>query len=253
MAMQMIRILTMILASALLTCESVPQEDETPDSPLSINQELERIRSNYTPPACLYATFRIQARVAGQAPQDARGVLRADNQNDRMLLILRDPYIGLTLSRIMARENTVYLSNPRTDLQTIPVDQFQVSGMGHNRVALPFEVFRDLLFARLPVEEFTRNARVRRDQNGLNIELNRNGDAYRYNFVDQKLRRIEYAPRGGNTAATASLTGNYRDSSFPASIRLESGRPGAAAESLEVRFDSINANAECRDTQFPPR
>ncbi|MBX7057560.1 MAG: hypothetical protein K1X75_05795 [Leptospirales bacterium] len=234
-------------------CESAAPIDDQGGGSLSVSEELDRIRQNYTPPPCLYATFRIKAQAPGQSAQSARGVLRADNQNHRMLLILRDPYIGITLSRIVVRDTEVFYSNPRSDLQTAPLEAFRVSGMGYNQVALPFSVFQDLLFARLPEEAFGPRRRVARDAEGVSIALQRNGDDFNYRFVAQRLSRINYIAGGGGVEVQAAMNGRYRDTAYPASIRLESGPRGLPPEVLEVSFDSINTAAECRESQFSPR
>lgn len=246
-------VLALALAALAFQCRTGGEERPDEYQPLAARQELAEIRKLYEPPACYYATFSVQSQVPGQRRQEARGVIRADNARRKMLMIFQDPFIGITLSRLVINESLVYVSNPQSPVQTIPLDMFQVRGMGYNSIALPFPLFQDLLYARLPDGVFSENARLNQSGRDMTVQLQKGPERYVYGFEARRLRSVEYTVAGQDFVVQAKLEGQYRATSFPATIRLESAPVGSPPEILQIRFLSIDPNASCRDAHFTPR
>ncbi|MEQ9364903.1 MAG: hypothetical protein RIF32_11700 [Leptospirales bacterium] len=230
-------------------CETTGGTQPTPDLTDSATVELAEIRKLYAAPDCYVATFSIKGRAAGQAEQEARGVIRADNLNQRLLLIFKDPFLGITLSRVVIKDGVVVLSNPRNDLQRIPLERFQMQGLGNNGIQLPFSVFQDLLFARLPDELFSKQATRTLTGAQLDVNLNRSPEGFQYQFVERRLREIRYERTPVDVQV--KLEGTYGDTVFPARINLQALAPGN--DRMQIRFLSINPDATCRESQFSDR
>lgn len=242
--------LALILGLGTAGCQSSgPAPDPQPDLSDDAGVELTEIRSLYAAPDCYLASFSIKGRAAGQAEQEARGVIRADNINQRLLLIFKDPFLGITLSRVVIKDGMVILSNPRTDLQRIPLDQFQMRGLGNNGIQLPFSVFSDLLFARLPDELFSANAIRELTGTDLNVRWEAPPEKFRYRFDARRLREISY--QRGVVDVQVKLSGTYGRTVFPARIDLQTLSPGR--DRMGIRFLSINPGATCRESQFSDR
>ncbi len=244
------RAFALVVAAAIfVACETTGDTRPTPDLTDDASVELAEVRKLYAAPDCYLATFSIKGRAAGQQEQEARGVIRADNLNQRLLLIFKDPFLGITLSRVVIKNGVVLLSNPRTDLQRIPLRQFQMQGLGNNGIQLPFEVFQDLLFARLPDELFSEQATRTLESTRLNVDLDRSPERFQYQFVERRLREIRYerAP----VDVQVKLEGTYGKTVFPARINLQALSPGN--DRMQIRFLSINPGAVCRDAQFSDR
>ncbi|MCR9144398.1 MAG: DUF4292 domain-containing protein [bacterium] len=233
-------------------CETTGDTRPPPDLTDDASVELAEIRKLYAAPDCYVATFSIKGRAAGQAEQEARGVIRADNINQRLLLIFKDPFLGITLSRVVIKDGIVILSNPRNDLQRVPLDRFQMQGLGNNGIQLPFAVFQDLLFARLPDELFSEQATRTLTGTELNVNLQRPPEDFRYRFNERRLREIRYQQQAARPVdVQVKLEGTYRDTVFPARINLQALSPGN--DRLQIRFLSINPGAVCRASQFSDR
>jgi len=245
---------TALLAAAFCrTGEPVRTVEEQPEV-LELREELRKIRALYAAPDCYTADFAITSRQPGQSAQSARGIIRADNQNERLLMVFRDPYIGITLSRVVIREGMVYVTADGK-LQTVPLSRFRVQGMGYNDIALPFTVFQDLLYARLPDEIFARESEVDQDKSerAIRVRFQKQGDDYLYTFRDRRLAEIRYTMSDKPFLVDVDLSGQYGDTSFPQRIAMSSAYQGRAPSTLAINFLSINPSANCREEQFSPQ
>ncbi len=213
--------------------------------------ELRAVRELYAAPDCYLAAFTVRGNVPGEGEREARGSIRADNINQRMLLIFRDPFLGITLSRLVVKDGQVYLSNPRTDLYSVPLEQFELRGMGNNAISLPFSVFQDLLYARLPQTLFTKKAKRSLEDAKLSVVVDepQRNENYRYDFVERRLREIRY--KRNVTDVQIQLDGTYGDTVFPRTIEVATLAP--TRDRMYLRFTSINPNVSCRDSHFSER
>ena len=243
---QSLAVLALVLLAA---CETTPDVQPTPDLTDNASVELGEIRKLYAAPDCYLATFSIKGKAAGQSEQEARGVIRADNLNQRLLLIFKDPLLGITLSRLLIKDGIVTISNPRSDLQRSPLRQFQMQGLGNNGIQLPFSVFQDLLFARLPEDLFSNQAKRVLADTQLDVSLNRAPEKFQYQFIERRLREINY--ENSPVAVEVKLTGTYGTTVFPARIDLQALSPGN--DRMQIRFLSIDPGAVCRESQFSER
>lgn len=213
--------------------------------------ELRAVREIYAAPDCYLASFTVRGNVPGEGEREARGTIRADNVNQRMLLVFRDPFLGITLSRLVVKGGQVYLSNPRTDLYTVPLEQFELRGMGNNAISLPFSVFQDLLYARLPESLFTKQAKRSLEDSKLSVlvEEPQRNENYRYDFIERRLREIRY--KRNSTDVQVQLNGTYGDTVFPRTIEVDTLAP--TRDRMSLRFTSINPNVSCNDGHFSER
>ena len=244
-----------LLAFLLFSCrtsqskETVPQIPEPPqeEQPLvesALEVALGRLRQAYQPASCFRAGFLVEAGRAGEEPQVAKGVLRVDNEKKRMHFIFTDQYLGITLSRITVFPDKVYISDTRSKREVLPLKTFQVRGLGFNNIQLPFPLLQDLLFARLPEEIFSDRAELQLEGEKLSAEFSDRKDRYRYEFEQDRLRRLTY--RSGVAMVRVDLHGRYGKTIFPARIGLSSG-----GDRMAIRFQSLNLKARCKDSYFP--
>ena len=240
---------TLFLVLALAGCRTgggAPEQVELSDD---VRTELDEIQALYATPDCYYARFSVRGNVQGQGEQEARGLIRADNLNERMLMVFQDPFIGITLSRVVIKGGTVYISNPRDGLQKVPLELFQVQGLGNNSIALPFRVFQNLLFARLPEQLFTSAARPELNDTSLTISYLDETESYLYQFEERRLREIRYGR--SDLDIEVDLEGVYGRTAFPRTIRMRSVRP--AGDAMQIRFSRVDPAASCRDSFFTER
>ena len=230
------------------TREEPPVEAEESGGP---RQELEQIRSAYAPPACYLANFTVTGRLPGQGERSARGTIRADNENDRMVLEFRDPFLGITISRVVIRDGFAFVrSAEQGTLAPIPLNQFYVQGLGNNGIQLPFVAFQDLLYARLPAALFEPGARLQQEQSRLEVLIGNTAQSYRYEFEERRLRTLKYASANPPANIDVTLEGAYRDSQFPESINMQAGPGSQSGELLRLDFRSVDQNASCAEYLF---
>ncbi len=237
-------------------CVTPPEggKKETPRD-LDRRTQLAEIQKTYAPIACFAATFRLSLVAAGRS-QEANGSLRVDNGKQRMQLTLTHTILPITISRLTVRDGTAYIDNPYGESAhrraEIPVDRFAVSGLGSNSIVLPFRLFQDLLYARLPPDVFAPRADLKKIGPGqIIVALDSPYETYRYGFTENRLRTLEYTRKESGDEVRVVLEGTYGDSAFPEAIRLKMVPRGARPEEMGLRFRSLDLNARCQDRDFP--
>lgn len=240
-----------LIALVLLTACRTPvvQENITPEG-ASVRERLDAVRKAYTPSACFYASFGVELRAPGQSAQQADGSVRVDNENRRVRFYFMDPIFGIVLQHLTIRDGYVYAGSPRDPTVRIEQDRFVVSGLGNNSMRLPFSIFQDLMYGRIPEEVFGQSTRYRTDKNRLIAEREDETSRSVYEFENDRLRSMEYLQKSDSSRVRAVLSGRYMATPFPQRMELEGSR-GGPAEKMAVDFRSVEMPATCKEVHFP--
>jgi len=234
-----------------LHCVTVPDFiDQKSDEDAS---DLKSIRENYPGYDCFSANFNLAVAAPGRN-EKGRAVLRADRKHSRMLLTIRDAVFGIEVLRVVFIGDTVHIWNLRDGKSfRIPLDSFEVRGLGNNSIRLPFSLFQNFLFATLPDDLYSRGRVVSRDGGNLDVSIDGYRDTYTYHFESNRLRQLIYRDPSGQRVDVA-LSGNYGETAFPETIRIEAGieenERYLASEKMDIRFRKIDATASCEDALF---
>lgn len=242
--------LVYLLLLIALSCETARVKDDLTPEELSVKQRLERIRATYKPTDCFAVTFGVESRQAGQSPQNADASIRVDNLNKRVRLYFVEPIFGITLSHATIRDGFVYLGSPRDAVVQIPLDRFVLSGLGNNSIRLPFRLFQDLMYGRIPEEVFSPQARYTTKGNRLVVDFEDPTSRISYEFENDRLRLLNYFHKTDRANARADLAGAFRNTPFPQSVEL-AGWIDGPAEKMIARFTSVDMQAVCKEVQFP--
>lgn len=221
----------------------------------SVSGQLRSIRKFYQSVDCFSADFKIKVVDAKSKVSRVNGFLRADNKNNRMRLRITVPFIGITVSEITIASEMVYINNPlakqKLKKQIIPIKKFELKGLGHNNMPLPFQLFQDLLYARLPYRLFSRHAKLKKKGELLEVAFKKEGAIYRYKFINQKLRSVKYTgPGATGNQIEAIIDGNFEKSKFPETLILYMNPGKRDVERMDIDFNDLNLNASCKDSHF---
>ncbi|MCB1172469.1 MAG: hypothetical protein KDK39_02835, partial [Leptospiraceae bacterium] len=201
-----------------------------------IKTELTLLKERYEAPDCYAATFSIQAKSADASSQSVSGVILADNANQRMKLEFKVPYIGMLLSRLVIIHEQVYLDDVYNQRkQVFPLANFVVGGMNQSSIPLPFYVFQDILYARLPGRIYTGQAQRILAAPELRIAWQAGYEQYKYFFKNRQLQELDYfyqvKERNLYQHVKVKLIGRFGRTIYPAIIRLQSMRMNQSIES----------------------
>ena len=236
-------------------CQTPDAGKKEPVRDMARQEQLAAIQKTYTPIECFHATFRIAVKKRGGS-QEANGSLRVDNVKSRMLFGFTDTLFGITLSRVLIKDGVAHVYNPHASgevqRQSIPVDRFAVSGLGSNSIVLPFRLFQDLLYARIPPDVFAPRADLRKVGLGkIIVSLDSENETYRYGFTENRLRELDYVRKSTGDAVKVALEGTYGESAFPQSIRMNMIPKKGQEQGMGIRFRDLNVKARCGDEYFP--
>lgn len=210
----------------------------------------------YKPNSCYYTAFHISVNPGSNNSKNAAGSLRVDNVANRMKFIFTEPVLGVTLSRVTVSNNEVFIFNPHAEGKqkvVVPLNHFEVSGLGNNNIRLPFRIFRDLLFARLPDGLFSGKNKKEYFKNGeLSIRMEEGNESTSYLFKENKLSELKYFSSKTGTQVDAILKGSYNESVFPKTIEFEM-KTNQSKEKMNIVFKKLNLKASCRDDYFSTR
>ncbi len=242
----------LLLGFTLFTCRTPGGSTGTDLSGKGVKERLDRIREVYKPNACFRTDFSVEVVQHGERPMKAVSVVRADNTNKRMKFQVMDPFFGVTLSDALITQDTVIVKTFREKRREFPADQFEVRGLGSNSIALPFRLFQDLIYGRIPDEVYKMPARLDAATNTLTVDVKTGGEEYRYEFGGERLRRLFYRRADMPGEIEVTLEGTYRDTHFPQSIRMEAGEKNAPRDQFTITFTGLNLEAKCTDGYFSP-
>lgn len=242
------------------TAESVDSEEaevtevtEQQEEQRDIDAFRIRVKGLYEPARCFRTNFAVTLTVPGQGSQTASGLLRADNDNGRMRMILTEPNLGLTLSWITIKDNMAYVSNPRyAGVHRIPLQGFELQSLGTNNIRLPFSLFKDILYGGLPPKIYEEDATWEKTEDGVRARYTDNGDVFEYTFGENyRVKRILYNKAGGGYHADIVFTGVFANTIFPQWFAIQTYAGGRPSETMRVVFQAANFNAWCKDHYFP--
>lgn len=247
--MKYLSILAVALAGVSACKTPEVRENITPED-ASVRDRLAAVRTAYAPSPCFYASFGVELRMPGQSSQQADGTVRVDNSNKRVRFYFMDPIFGITLQHLTIRDGFVYAGSPRDPTVRIEQDRFVVSGLGNNSMRLPFSIFQDLMYGRIPEEVFASQTHYRTDKNRLIAEREDASSKAVYEFENDRLRAMEYLQKSDSSRVRAVLSGRYRATPFPQTMQLEGSR-GGPAETMIVDFRSVEMPSTCKEVHFP--
>ena len=173
-----------------------------------------------------------------------------------MHLKFKHSLFPITLGQITILQDTVFISqpfskDPKQRRMQIPLKRFYVRGLGQNSISLPFRLFQDLLFARMPQELFTRAADVKKTDLELQAIIKNKIEEYTYLFKNDRLSTLDYKNLRSGDKIHVSMSGKYKESVFPKKINLATNPGQKNSESMGISFRSLNLKATCSARHFP--
>ncbi|MBI3396426.1 MAG: DUF4292 domain-containing protein, partial [Spirochaetia bacterium] len=183
-----IRLLAALLLFSLgVGCTTPTVQEEKDARGLTASARLALIKANYKSPVCSLTKVKLEVVPAAGTSQSAKGAIRADNAKNRMHMAFMDPYFGLTISELTVTPEKVYISGMREKNRSIPTDRFQVRGMGNNSIALPFTLFQDLLYGRIPETVYKAPAHINKETDVMTVDVKTPDEESRFEFKGDRL------------------------------------------------------------------
>lgn len=244
-----------LMAFAFTGCLSfckTPDIKPEEELPPGLKAKKEKIVSNYQPGGCFLAGFNIALRNA-EGSQSAVGEVRSDPQNRRLHLEFRVPYIGITLSQLTVIQEMAYVKNVKmARMETIPVENLMVQGMGQNSIRLPFIFFQELLYAGLPANLVDQGKWSESPDGTVSVTVTGPGRTVEYRFSKGYLEQILYESPATAESIRVDLTGlRSRSPAIPSRLTIVAKKAGAAPESMIIDFGNVNPQADCQPYRFP--
>lgn len=218
-----------------------------------IGVELRAIQKLYNKPDCYYARYTIQGINSDGTSHSANGIIRADNINNRMMMEFSVPFIGYKLSRIIIKNKKVYINDLYNNKkQNVALETFALGGLTKSQILLPFYIFQDILYARLPDKIYSTIARRSINGDTLQVQWKSGYEQYEYSFKARRLKSIKYlfAFEKDKQDIEISLFGQYQGSSFPSRINVISKNIDGKPDQLKLAFKYIQTKSSCNDSHF---
>jgi|GEM_PF-2601050 hypothetical protein len=239
----------------LIASNSILAEGEDKKESFDISSLKKEVIEFYQPPECFQIMFRTNLNIPGYGVQSADGSVRADNVNNRIRIILTEANLGITISWITVINNTAYLTNPRQEgILKMPVEKLQLGSFVNNNIQMPFSLFQDILFGRLP------NALIQSEQwffeeNQLRASyMGEDGSTIKFYFLPtdrKRIQKIEYINPKINYLAIANFEGKFYDTKYPKSVNINTYQGKKPLESMGIFFYRYIDKAWCKDEYFP--
>lgn len=254
--MKKILIFFLILTGVLLSKEEVENQQPLQE----INQETiikdfkKEIQEYYQSPDCFFLSFKTEITVPNFGKQSAEGSVRADKIKNRMRIILIEPNLGITYSWITILQNTAYLSNPREPgVLKIPYVELKLGSFANNNIKIPFSLFQEVLFGRLP-EDLLKSQVWEFNEQFIGKYRNEEGDQITF-FFDKKehkrIEKIEYMNPKTNYIGIVHFLGKFYDTKYPKSINIQTFQNKDPLETMQIHFYRYIDKAWCKDEYFP--
>ncbi|GIX40321.1 MAG: hypothetical protein KatS3mg129_0054 [Leptospiraceae bacterium] len=248
-------LLFLLLVISLFAETENQKQEEKQSVEINIDSFKKEITEYYKPPDCFKLVFRTNINVPGYGVQSADGSVRADNKNNRIRIILVEANLGITLSWITIINNMAYLSNPRQEgVIKLPVEKLQLGSLANNNIQLPFSLFQDILFGRLP-EELIQSEQWQYEKNQfIGQYLGEDGALIIFYFdpIDKKrIQKIEYKKPIENYLAIANFEGKFYNTKYPKVLKIKTYQNAKPLESMNIYFHRYIDNAWCKNEYFP--
>jgi len=243
-------IITYALLIFLAGCQTVEEKIEEPEVKLSagVSQELDEIKKLYVSPTCYSANFVIETR--GKENNIANGSMRIDSVKQRMRFVFNERFLGITLSQVTIADEKVFITSPRENGALFLLSEFEVRGLGFNNIRMPFRLFQDLLYVRIPEEVFLPKTKRVYENGVLTASLSLPGEYGVYVFKNHRLRELHFSRMNGEKIDT-DLKGQFQKTLLPSSIEMKTVSSTGQSESLKITFVSYDPKARCVDDLFP--
>jgi len=237
---------------SVVSCKGIKR---TPSDGI-LENDITAIRDSYKPFPCFRTSMQIEFTGAGGKTEKGKASLHADYKNDRMYLVIKDPLFGIEVVRLLKNGETIKIWNLRTKkIERIPLSQFELRGLGNNTIRFPFNLFQNFIYGSLPDELFDKKSKIQRKEGVLFVKRKESGSEYEYEFQENRLRKLTYTNRAGNSRADVKLEGLFRETIFPETVGIVAGSVSEKdlTEKIQIKFSSVNQNAKCDDRYFQMR
>ncbi len=213
------------------------------------------IFSYYSSPECFFLVFRTDVVFNSYGKQSVNGTMRADNVKNRLRIILTEPNLGIIYSWMTVLNNDVYMTSPRFQgIIKKNISEIELGSLANNQIKLPFSLFRDILFGRIPEQiqtagiwEQKEELSVRHLEKGNQIEI----------FFDRKekkrIHRILFEKQEFQYRAIVHFIGKFYDTKYPQKIKIQTYQNQKPLEVMDILFERYIDNARCNDEFFPIR
>ncbi|MFN3603202.1 MAG: hypothetical protein ACK4UJ_00675 [Leptonema sp. (in: bacteria)] len=235
----------------------VSQEKENPIEPNtspSIENFKKELQEYYSPPDCFFLSFKTDIVVPNMGRQSAEGSVRADNKNNRIRILLVEPNLGITISWITIIRNMAYLSNPRREgVIKISLKELELGSFANNNIKIPFSLFKDILFGRLP-EELLESETWEIDDQIKGTYRNHQGDLVTFFFnkkEPKRIEKIEYRNPKTNYIGIVNFINKFYNTKYPQKIEIQTFQNKTSLESMWISFYRYIENARCKNEHFP--
>lgn len=220
----------------------------------SIQNFKKEIQEYYKSPDCFFLSFRTDVDIPGYGKQSAEGSVRVDNLKNRIRIILVEPNLGITLSWITIIQNQTYLSNPRQEgVIQIPLQELELGSLVNNKIKIPFSLFKDILFGKLPEDLFSSNL-WEFNEYFKGKYINEQGDIITFYF-DQKdkkrIQKIEYFNPKNQYIGIVNFQGKFYDTKYPKALVIHTYQNKTPLESMNIYFYRYIDKAWCKNEYFP--
>lgn len=212
------------------------------------------IQEYYKSPECFFLSFRTDVNIPGYGKESAEGSVRADNLKDRIRIVLIEPNLGITLSWITIIQNQAYMSNPRQEgVIQIPLSELELGSLVNNKIKIPFSLFKDILFGKLPGDLLISNL-WEYNEYFKGKYINEQGDIITFYF-DQKdkkrIQKIEYLNPRNQYIGIVNFQGKFYDTKYPKTLVIQTYQNKTPLESMTIYFYRYLDKAWCKDHYFP--
>ncbi len=220
----------------------------------SIKNFIKEIQEYYQSPDCFFLSFRTDIIIPNFGKQSAEGSVRADKLKNRIRIILVEPNLGITYSWITILNDTAYFSNPREQrVLKLPYKDLQLGSLVSNNIKIPFYVFQDILFGRLP-KELLESEIWEFNQQFIGKYINLDGDQITFYFDKKdhkRIEKIEYINPKTNYVGIVNFYGKFYDTKYPKSLNIQTYQNKLPLETMQVYFYRYIDKAMCKDEYFP--
>ncbi len=240
--------LPLLLFSLIFHCKSSPvaEQKNSAYEKLDLEEQIAAIEQLYRPLSCFYAEFELLNH-SFDGLQRVNGTVRGDEEKRRTLFVFQVPFLGIVISRILIEREVVIFKERNGRIQQVPKKNFNLQTSGIHSFALPFDLFDDLLYGRLPEELFSAADPLAQDGQKVVAHLKKGPHKIRYTFHKNRLEHLLVEESASGRSAEIRASGIYRNTKFPRQIEISSVN---RKKNLKIRFSHFNLQADCRDRYF---
>ncbi|MCS7205972.1 MAG: hypothetical protein NZ853_09750 [Leptospiraceae bacterium] len=214
----------------------------------------QKLKEFYQPPNCFLLSFRTNLNIPQYGQQNAEGSVRADNVNQRIRVILIEPTLGLTISWITVIDKIAYLSHPNKEgVLKLPLKDVSLGSVVNNQIQIPFALFQDILFGKLPTELFQTQDWKFENQQWI-VQYTQNGDVITFYFRNEdplRLEKVIYQKPQDSYYAIVNFVDKFYETKYPKQLKIQTFQNKTALESMTINFYKYIDTTKCKNEHFP--